>query len=441
MQNLVTDRPNVVTPRQPGWWAPIWVIAYVALLPLPGIAESVLVLGALFTMLRLLLLRLKDGDGIRSLLGVPALALTSVLFCAYWLPQLGSAIGAEDPGKVWGKVAAGLRYLPFMWLVAIAVGTNQRRRTAFTGLAVVTGLWTLDALLQAALGTSPLFWSLDQLKWLSSGHGLCTVQEIAAADRLPGVFGPCNLKFGQVLASLSPFLLFVVGARFGRWGWLLSAAAVGVVLVLAGSRASLITYALVLLISGWRLLGAKWMLLVMLAGVVGIGTLTAGSAQVRERFARTAMAFSGGASGVNEALSGRSQIWSAALCMVREHPVNGVGARGFRDAYPGCNPYPEQKPVWGEGPALHAHQILLEILAETGVLGLLLWIAGAAMALRAWIYSGAQARDRARPAALALAVTVFPLNTHLAFYSAFWGGLTVLLAALYAGALLAEQGD
>lgn len=441
MQNSATDRPYAVTPRQAGWWAPIWVIAYVALLPLPGIAESVLVLGALFTVLRLLLLRLKKGDGIRNLLGVPALALTSVLFCAYWLPQLGSAVGAEDPGKVWGKVAAGLRYLPFMWLVAIAVGTSQRRNTTFAGLAVVTALWTLDALLQAAMGTSPLFWSLDQLKWLSSGHGLCTVQEVAAADRLPGIFGPCNLKFGQVLASLSPFLLFFIGARFGRWGWFLTAAAVGVVLVLAGSRASLITYALVLLISGWRLLGAKWLLLVMLAGVVGIGALAAGSAQVRERFARTAMAFSGGASGVNEALSGRSQIWSAALCMVREHPINGVGARGFRDAYPRCNPSPKQNPVWGEGPALHAHQIVLEILAETGVLGLLLWIAGAAMALRAWIYSGPQARDRARPAALALAVTVFPFNTHLAFYSAFWGGLTVLLAALYAGALLAEPGE
>ena len=441
MQNSLADPTHAVTPRQAGWWAPIWVIAYVALLPLPGIAESVLVLGALFTVLRLLLLRLKKGDGIRSLLGVPALALTSVLFCAYWLPQLGSAVGAEDPGKVWGKVVSGLRYLPFMWLVAIAVGTSQRRHTTFIGLAVVTGLWTLDALLQSAMGTSPVVWSLDQLKWLSSGHGLCTVQEVAAADRLPGIFGPCNLKFGQVLASLSPFLLFVVGARFGRWGWLLVAAAVGVVLVLAGSRASLITYALVLLISGWRLLGAKWLLLVMLAGVVGIGALAAGSAQVRERFVRTTMAFSGGAGGVNEALSGRSQIWSAALCMVRGHPINGVGARGFRDAYPGCNPSPEQNPVWGEGPALHAHQIVLEILAETGVLGLLLWIAGAAMALRAWIYSGPQARDRARPAALALAVTVFPLNTHLAFYSAFWGGLTVLLAALYAGALLADSSE
>ncbi len=47
-------------------------------------------------------------------------------------------------------------------------------------------------------------------------------------------------------------------------------------------------------------------------------------------------------------------------------------------------------------------------------------------------------RARARPATLALAVTVFPFNTHLAFYSAFWGGATLLLAALFAGALLAN---
>ena len=39
---------------------------------------------------------------------------------------------------------------------------------------------------------------------------------------------------------------------------------------------------------------------------------------------------------------------------------------------------------------------------------------------------------------LALGVTVFPLNTHLAFYSTFWGGFTLLLAALYAGSLLAH---
>ena len=39
----------------------------------------------------------------------------------------------------------------------------------------------------------------------------------------------------------------------------------------------------------------------------------------------------------------------------------------------------------------------------------------------------------------ALVVTVFPFNTHLAFYSTFWGGLTLLLAALYAGSLLSRD--
>jgi O-antigen ligase len=152
------------------------------------------------------------------------------------------------------------------------------------------------------------------------------------------------------------------------------------------------------------------------------------------------LAFTGEGTGVNEALSGRSDIWSAAWCMVREHPLNGIGARGFREAYPACDPHPGQAPAWGEGPAFHAHQIVLEILAETGVVGLLLWLAGAAQAWRAWRYSSPEARDAARPAMVALVATVFPFNTHLAFYSSFWGGLALMLAGLYAGALL-NAGD
>ncbi len=70
------------------------------------------------------------------------------------------------------------------------------------------------------------------------------------------------------------------------------------------------------------------------------------------------------------------------------------------------------------------------------MIGLLLWIAGAAMAWRAWCYATAAARDRARPAMISLLATVFPFNTHLAFYSSFWGALMLMLAGLYAGALL-----
>lgn len=412
------------------------MIAFVALWPLPGIAEGVLVLGALYAAVRMVQLRLQ---GKQRLLSSPAWALTSILFLGYWLPQAFSAFDAIDPGTAWRKAAAGLRYLPFMWLVAIAVATPQRRALTLGGLAVITGLWTVDALAQAIAGSSPLFWSMDQLKWAVSGHGLCSPQEMAAVDRLSGVLGPCNLKFGQVLASLSPFLLFAASRRAGILGWSLVAAAVGVVLVLAGSRAAWLTYALVLVFSGWRLIGVRGLLACVAVGAVAALALTVTVPQVGDRIARTAMAWEGENDGVNQALSGRAQIWAAAACMIEEHPINGVGARGFRDAYPGCNPSPAAQEVWGAGPALHAHQILLEILSETGILGLLLWLAAVAQAWRAWRFAPPAARERARPAMLALAVTVFPLNTHLAFYSTFWGGLTLLLAALYAGSLLAKD--
>ena len=437
MANSSADLPrSPLAPSRLRWMA-AWVLAFVATWPAPGIAETLLALGALFALGRLLFLRVRGDTG--AWLGVPAWALTSVLFCAYWLPQLFSALDAADPGKALAKAATGLRYLPFMWLVAVAVAGDARRRTTFAGLAVIAGLWSLDALLQAVSGTSPLFWSLDQLKQLVSGHALCLPQDMAGVGRVNGVFGACNPKLGQVLASLSPFLLLWAGGRWGRVGWAAAALVAGVAIVLAGSRASWLSFGLVLLLTGWRLLGARGLALAVLAGVLGVAALGIGSVQVRERIVATLPALSGNADGVNSALAGRGRIWDGALCMVREHPFNGVGVRGFREAWPQCNPAPGQPAEWGGGPALHAHQLLLEVLAETGVLGLLLWLAGAAMAWRAWRYADAAARERARPAAVALLVTVFPFNTHLAFYSAFWGSVTLLLAALYAGSLLADE--
>ena len=435
MTNSATPATPTPADARAGWrWAPHWVLAFVALWPAPGYAEAVMVLGALAAIVHLVVGRFRGG---KRLLSMQAWALTSVLFFAYWLPQLVSSIDAVDQGRALRESLVDLRYLPFLWLAASAVAGPEGRRTTFGGLAVIVALWTLDALVQVVSGTSPLFWGIDALKQLISGRPMCSLEQVQAADRLGGVLGPCNLKLGVVLASLSPFLLYAAGRRWGSGGWIAAALLAGVVVLFAGSRAAWITFALVLLFSGWSLLGWKRLLGVFAAGAVALLVLSYFSPQVQQRVVRTAQAWSvEGGEGVDTALSGRTRIWGAALCMAREHPVNGVGARGFRSAFPDCDPEPGERAAWGEGPAFHAHQIVLEILSETGGIGLLLWLAGAALAWRAWRYAEAQARQRARPAMLALAVTVFPLNTHLAFYSTFWGGFTLLLAALYAGSLL-----
>ncbi len=422
-----------------GWrWAPAWVLAFVALWPAPGYAEGVLALGALAGLIKLVASRFRGGN---QLLGGPAWALTSVLFFAYWLPEAFSAIDAMDRGRALREALVDLRYLPFLWIVAAAVADDAGRRRTFGGLAIIVGVWTLDALVEVATGASPLFSGIDAVKQAISGHGMCTAAQVAAADRLGGVLGPCNLKLGIVLASLSPFALDAMRRRFGRLGWLGAAVAIGLVVLLAGSRASWLTYGLVLLWTGWRTLGRKKLLMVFALGAVALVAATLLVPQVRERVERTTHVLTADSNGLDTALSGRTRIWSAAVCMAREHPVNGVGARGFRQAFPACDPQPGVIAAWGEGAALHAHQLVLEVLSETGGIGLLLWLAGAALAWRAWRYADVVARDRARPAMLALAVTVFPLNTHLASYSTFWGGVLLMLSALYAGSLLGREQD
>ncbi len=421
-----------------GWrWAPAWVLAYVAFWPASRVSEGILSLGALVALFLLAKARFRDGN---RLLSAGAWALTTALFFAYWLPQLISTFDAVDRVDALRKTLVGLRYLPFLWLVAIAVATRSGRRLVFGGIAVVMLVWSLDLLAQALSGHSLMFGTLDTLyAAVKEGRGICEGQADRGFDRVNGVFGTCNPVLGVVVASFSPFLLHAMHRRFGLAGWLVGALIAGIAIVLAGARASWLTYGLVLVLSGWHTLGWKRLLALMATGVVALALLATFYTPVGDRIERTAQALNGQQNGVDQALSGRGKIWGAATCMIREHPINGVGVRDFRHAYAACDPAPEVRPEWGDGPAMHAHQWVLEVLSETGFIGLALWLAGAALAWRAWRFADAAARTRARPAMLALVVTLFPLNTHLAVHASFWGGVVLLLVALYAGSLMSRE--
>jgi O-antigen ligase len=166
------------------------------------------------------------------------------------------------------------------------------------------------------------------------------------------------------------------------------------------------------------------------------------SAPFHARMARTLMVTHGGSANLDQALSGRLDIWRDAMRMSAEHPLNGVGVRGFRYAYPAYAPANDHFVVAepcgvGQG-ACHPHQLMLEVLAETGAIGLVLWLAAVTLAVRRWWSSGVAARRRAFPVTVALAAMLFPLNTHLAFYSAWWGLLCWWLIGLWCAALYAD---
>ena len=249
-----------------------------------------------------------------------------------------------------------------------------------------------------------------------------SVQSQAVAKRVPqlallGVLGmTARARLALVLQESA--LLGVLGAALGL--------ALGTALAL------------------WHFLGARRAAIALTAALV-LGAIVgalgfAASERFAERVHRTAAALAGDHDGVEHALSGRLAIWETAWRMGEAHPVNGVGVRAFRHAYPefaeAGDPFVDAQT--GQG-AFHAHQIVLELWSETGAFGLLCWLLAALAAWRAWRRCAKPAREAAMPAAIALCVALFPFNTHYAAYSAFWGLFLVWLAgvwlALLAGAV------
>ncbi len=162
-------------------------------------------------------------------------------------------------------------------------------------------------------------------------------------------------------ALLYPLLagIIFVGllASWSRGGWLGMVAAVGVVMALRSRRAALLSgLFLFLLLSG------------VILGVVGA---LPSSVQARFQgiedwtlFLRPVELRSIRVTGENFALVERMAHWWAAYAMWLDHPITGVGVGNYPVAY---EVY--RMPGWKE-PLGHAHNILLNVMAETGLVGL-----------------------------------------------------------------------
>ena len=371
----------------------------------------------------------------REAIGDDRLRLLLVLFLCIWLPMMIAAVDAVDPVQSWRKVAS---FLVFFLAGVYVLRALQRRsdlRLLLIGVWIICILWSIDASWQFI-------------------HGFNLFGFPYQGGRVSGVFHP-DLKLGIVLATVSPLILEGMRILARRSVWVpLTLIPFFAAIVLSGSRSSWIVLFVVLVAYGWYLF--RWavrpkvrggaVLRVAAVGVLACGalayTVPQATSQMHEllvkRAAPVAHLLSGDAEKADGAIKARLSAWEIVGRVFRDHWFNGVGPRGFREVYadyaPASDPYVSRGQVFN-----YPHLLVLEIAAETGIVGLLGYVIALAMLVRRLLDMDRSQLAHGFPYWLAIVVVLFPLATHLAFYAHFMGALIWWTIAISAAGLAAAM--
>jgi O-antigen ligase len=367
-------------------------VAVIALLPFGRLAELPLLILALWG----LVVAVRQGT---ALWQEAHIRLFTQLFAGMMLITVIASLDSQWPEKSWLITAGQLRfYLAGLVLMSHPRSTQLLRQiTTFTACLLL--LWCLDATVQAMLG--------HNLLGMSSYPG-----------RLTGVFAH-NVKLGPVLALLLPLVLVWVKPMNSWLRWLLVTWML-VIVLLSGTRSAWLMAAFVLLIYWWHHVNGRRLLLLIKASALALAAgvlLWMLSADFQQRVERTIQVFSADRQAIDFALADRLPIWQTAINMYLEHPVNGVGPRAFRVAY---ESHAAEDDVWlaGQGAALHAHHWVLEIMAETGTIGLVLMTALIVLLVR---HGRRRFREPAVwPFGVSLMAALLPVVSLYSLFSSFW---------------------
>ena len=398
-------------------WLPV---LSVFVLPFGRIVEGLVVLMALVGAYDLI----KNHQGIRQSAG---LKLFTLFFLCFWIPALFSAVDAVNLKKSISTVIEMWRfYFAGLFLIA-RLNNDSLHRLAGCGIALVILFWSVDGWIQAFFGKDLL--GLDSY----------------SSNRVSGIFAE-SPRLGLMLI---PFLGGAVAAVKERFGL---GMAFGLLLVLAstifisGDRSSwvsLVAMALFFIVffrPGNMGLKRRQMMIMVFALFLAAGAIVSTS-QFQSRMETVIIGFQGDYESINEASSLRLPIWEIAVNMFSDHWINGVGVRSFRYIYPEYarddDPFVDKSLAKEKRTgAYHTHQIVLEFMAETGVIGVLGYLAGLWMLFVKWRpLARRQDSTLARGYLLSLMGLLFPFNSHLSFYSSDFAQVFWLVAALCVSAL------
>ena len=301
-----------------------------------------------------------------------------VVALVFWCYLLMASALAISPADSYGRALPFVRFVLFAaalqhWLLT----DSGTLRTFLQTLAAAVAFVVIDCLYQYAMG-------VDLLGKTAEGD-----------FRLSGPFN--NDVAGTFLAKVSLPLLgwwFVWAAHRRHLSWSvggLLALTIGIVILLTGERTALVSYAmgagfLVLAVRSVR----RPLLLIGLLGMIGVGTLIANQGELRERF-------------IGHTTADFQDFWNNRYGIIFVHaidawkqaPVTGVGLKNFRlTCETGNFRHRGEIATWCFN---HPHTPYLELLSETGVVGLSLFLVLIALIVKEIVACWRPARPRFSP--------------------------------------------
>lgn len=396
------------------WWAAVLIAAYPLLLPFSRTAEVPLSLLAITGMV--LLWRQS-----RAIKHWPTSRALLLVFLCMWIPMAVSSFDAFNPSGAWYHSLVSLRF----FFAALAMAWLSRfsavRERALLLISLVLGFWVIDSLIQFVFG-------MDLLGYPNT------------ADRLNGPFGMRHFRLGMILAVLSPILFEQVRRSWGGRGLLLVIPLTVFVVILSGVRSGwvIIAFAVPLFLF-WAARRNNWPLLrVSAISTVGAFLLLSlawvSSPLVQERIELSMGLGSGEMRATDHALSNRIPIWETSLRMIKAHPLTGVGIDSYREAYVVYAAVDDPHVATNGLGGYHSHNLILEVLSDTGLLGLLGLLLATRIMYRLWRQADAASRQSMLPFALALVLLMLPFNSHFSHYGTFLSSVSWWLLGLWMGA-------
>ncbi len=302
--------------------------------------------------------------------------------------------------EVTAKVIAN--FTRILFIAPLCLLLNQKQILSFTKIIILLTVFaSLDAIIQ----------------WLS-GYSIAGLQSDPV--RITGVFGP-KYQLGYVIATLSPLVLWKIIDAISKCSkytylWIFLYFCTIFTVFLAGSRAGWISlFCGMVLTLLWIMSHYKVRLKWILVGFCITSIILGGISQtpiVKARFEKSMQYLTNKNETILDRLTSyRTIIWKVAIKEVQKSPINGIGAGTFREAFNRVSP--DEKGFFPE--AYHVHFYALEVLTETGIIGLIPYLI---LCLSLFIFI---IKEQIFPTWLIIAfLAIMPINMHVSFYGSFW---------------------